>query len=1160
MGDIVRETRNRSRSKTPFLRSQCDNESCAHVGEEGHSHHHHHEKKKKTPNVQTITEIVEVTTQTPPSAEKSKKSSTKTVTSTISSSSSSSQSVSKSKDSGKTIKTSDYSSEDASPETHARIARIAVTGTEGAAQSTSSFSSSSITTKTIITSSGGGAGAQRLQGNKNIKNLASSVLTSTPKGLQQQNFSFGNHKEFSQNEINSDFERSPQFGVSNNNSSSKNSFKEHTTNGSLVDHAAYKEYKDAGEYWNKYPKTDYTYSKRSPHRREICPGVIAMPNMSRCSLENHHDRVNEMIQRSPAQEEFIRRRYAYQTTTSNSYNRRAAEKLIYDSQDEVDMAQFESYRKSKRYLSSTARSTLQSESWYSRVLTTVVTTFYSFWSAISGGSSENDLYKTRIAQEERGFFGGISHAVSSVFIGLFRYVYMAISTVLSIDTWLLKSSNAENKNKKRFLLLLLILLPLLLLTGLFYYLNPNEPFPPRSFSEITYTLPKVDLSEFYNEEKYEAIKTSALNRLDDLRDYTHEYFAYLKQVSMNIVDEAWSLLEDDERQYRLERVYNFLPLTLAGLRQTMSSLDLRNLFTRPNLESSHNQYNKIINEDITGNLKKSLSPEEYENILNHVNIYVQKLVDAKLEQQLKDNLEVSKTKQQNAVSNEMLIIIANTVRESIQKLEPILVKKTQSDLLGDKMMKRIVENVQVELKESQRAASSPSEPATLSAEHIKQISNMIRENIQINNHEYNIIDRIDIDGLLLQILQSPNLAQFVDSRILLAKQESSEAERQVIARQDLIITELNKEIEFIKASLSDKLSENQDLHYSISNLKLSQDNLLKRVDSHESLVSNRFGTLLAEIDEKLSLLRDDQFALINKQVKLSLIDILGYKDSGNVENIDLQNWIRNTFVAKEFLEQKLSELSAQSSDNMKKEIDHSGMILMKQISEKLKIEILRSVDLKQKQSAAAISGEIKMALSENEIKKIVKGVLAVYDADKTGLVDYALESAGGQILSTRCTENYPIKSAQISVFGIPLWYPANTPRIAISPNVQPGECWAFQGFPGFLVLRLNTLIHVTGFTLEHIPKTLTPNGKIDSAPRNFTTWGLEHENDHEPVLLGEYEYEDNDLPLQYFPVQQDVNGRLFDIVEMRIESNHGNPQYTCLYRFRVHGKPPTLEV
>lgn len=49
-----------------------------------------------------------------------------------------------------------------------------------------------------------------------------------------------------------------------------------------------------------------------------------------------------------------------------------------------------------------------------------------------------------------------------------------------------------------------------------------------------------------------------------------------------------------------------------------------------------------------------------------------------------------------------------------------------------------------------------------------------------------------------------------------------------------------------------------------------------------------------------------------------------------------------------------------------------------------------------------------------------------------------------------CTETYHTKSAQISIFGIPLWYPTNTPRIAISPAVQPGQCWAFQGFPGFL--------------------------------------------------------------------------------------------------------------
>ena len=35
---------------------------------------------------------------------------------------------------------------------------------------------------------------------------------------------------------------------------------------------------------SKFPKTDYTYSRVSPHRKELAPGVIAMPNMSRRSL------------------------------------------------------------------------------------------------------------------------------------------------------------------------------------------------------------------------------------------------------------------------------------------------------------------------------------------------------------------------------------------------------------------------------------------------------------------------------------------------------------------------------------------------------------------------------------------------------------------------------------------------------------------------------------------------------------------------------------------------------------------------------------------------------------------------------------------------------------------------------------------------------------
>jgi SUN domain-containing protein 1/2 len=61
--------------------------------------------------------------------------------------------------------------------------------------------------------------------------------------------------------------------------------------------------------------------------------------------------------------------------------------------------------------------------------------------------------------------------------------------------------------------------------------------------------------------------------------------------------------------------------------------------------------------------------------------------------------------------------------------------------------------------------------------------------------------------------------------------------------------------------------------------------------------------------------------------------------------------------------------------------------------------------------------------------------------------------------------------------------------------------------------------------------------------------------DKDPVKFGSYSFSAAaDAPsLQYFPVQSDKIDRPYQIIELRIESNHGNPKYTCLYRFRVHG-------
>jgi SUN domain-containing protein 1/2 len=60
-------------------------------------------------------------------------------------------------------------------------------------------------------------------------------------------------------------------------------------------------------------------------------------------------------------------------------------------------------------------------------------------------------------------------------------------------------------------------------------------------------------------------------------------------------------------------------------------------------------------------------------------------------------------------------------------------------------------------------------------------------------------------------------------------------------------------------------------------------------------------------------------------------------------------------------------------------------------------------------------------MDETRIKALVQSALLLYAADKTGRADFALETAGGSILSTRCSETYTSRSAMITLLGFPVW-------------------------------------------------------------------------------------------------------------------------------------------
>lgn len=206
------------------------------------------------------------------------------------------------------------------------------------------------------------------------------------------------------------------------------------------------------------------------------------------------------------------------------------------------------------------------------------------------------------------------------------------------------------------------------------------------------------------------------------------------------------------------------------------------------------------------------------------------------------------------------------------------------------------------------------------------------------------------------------------------------------------------------------------------------------------------------------------------------------------------------------------------------------------------------IDIHRDIQSSGLSG-----VTREEVYEIVNRALQRYSEDRIGLVDYALESSGASVLNTRCSETYETKTALLSLFGFPLWYQSQSPRVILQPDSNPGNCWAFRGSQGYAVVRLSSRIRPTAVTLDHIPRSLSPKSTISSAPKDFTVYGLEEETQKEGILLGNFTYRQDGDPIQTFPIKGE-NISTYDLVELRIQNNWGHPEYTCVYRFRVHGE------
>jgi hypothetical protein len=231
----------------------------------------------------------------------------------------------------------------------------------------------------------------------------------------------------------------------------------------------------------------------------------------------------------------------------------------------------------------------------------------------------------------------------------------------------------------------------------------------------------------------------------------------------------------------------------------------------------------------------------------------------------------------------------------------------------------------------------------------------------------------------------------------------------------------------------------------------------------------------------------------------------------------------------------------------------------------------------------------------SDVAKLIDFSLAMFAADHgVPLPDYALAQGGAEVISHSTSSSWLHADAftGASEEAIEELQLASSPYNALQPRVSEGagHCWPMAGSTGRLTVRLKTPIRVTAITIDHLPPSVAPvrqtRGMDDATSRDITSqqrstsalkrfviYGLSGDSEEDEVnkiLLGSFEFDaSNNAPhTQIFHLGKSIflkrnggesNKDLQDmetvtpIVLLHVLDNHGHPDYTCIYRFRVHG-------
>jgi SUN domain-containing protein 1/2 len=260
--------------------------------------------------------------------------------------------------------------------------------------------------------------------------------------------------------------------------------------------------------------------------------------------------------------------------------------------------------------------------------------------------------------------------------------------------------------------------------------------------------------------------------------------------------------------------------------------------------------------------------------------------------------------------------------------------------------------------------------------------------------------------------------------------------------------------------------------------------------------------------------------------------------------------------------------------------------------------------------AGAAPGPLTIRASDGSdvgalIGRLVDGAVARTQADLLARPDFALHSGGAAVIPSLTSETYALRPRGVggAVLGLVTGhgYAVGRPPVtALHHELHLGHCWPFAGAQGQLGVKLAAPVRVDAVSVDHVAKEVALD--MRTAPRDMELWALV-EGEENVARVREYlaerararaAGEDDDdaddeahpaeLPrdalylrlarfaydahaaqnVQTFAVPERVRALGVDtgVVALRVRDNWGHPDFTCVYRVRVHGEradaPPAL--